>query len=199
LERGHSVSGVDISRDLVEIALRRNGDFGDRARFEVGSAEQLPWDTACFDVCLLPELLEHVSDWCSCLAEAVRVLRPGGTLYLSTTNVLCPLQQEFSLPLYSWYPAAAKRHFVKKALTDSPELANFATFPAVHWFSPYRLKKHLAECGMTVLDRFDLIDLANRGKSQRYVVRAIRRYRVLRLFGHVCTPSTTLVAHKVPR
>jgi 2-polyprenyl-3-methyl-5-hydroxy-6-metoxy-1,4-benzoquinol methylase len=77
------------------------------------------------DVCLLPELLEHVADWQSCLNEAARVLRPGGLLYLSTTNVLCPRQQEFNLPLYSFLGHMATPSTslvaVKSALRGEPD------------------------------------------------------------------------------
>lgn len=198
LEQGHSVKGVDISRDLVAVARERNARFGERAAYEVGSATQLPWADDTFDVCLLPELLEHVEDWQSCVNEAVRVLKPNGSLYLSTTNVLCPMQQEFNLPLYSWYPGWLKRHYVKRSLTTSPELVNFASYPAVHWFSAYGLKSYLAARGVTALDRFDLIDTDGRGTVARLVVRAVRSLPPLRLAGHFLTPSTVLVGMKHP-
>jgi 2-polyprenyl-3-methyl-5-hydroxy-6-metoxy-1,4-benzoquinol methylase len=98
-------------------------------------------------VCLLPELLEHVVEWMACLKETARILRPGGVLFLSTTNKLCPSQQEFSLPLYSWYPRPLKRHFEKLAVTKRPELENFARYPAVNWFSFYSLRSELSRLG----------------------------------------------------
>ncbi len=62
-------------------------------------------------------------------------MRPGGVLYLTTTSCLCPSQMEFRLPLYSWYPGFLKRRYERLAKTTRPELANFAIYPAVHWFS----------------------------------------------------------------
>jgi 2-polyprenyl-6-hydroxyphenyl methylase/3-demethylubiquinone-9 3-methyltransferase len=59
------------------------------------------WPNRSMDVCLVPELLEHVREWRECLADFARVLRPGGVLVLTTNNKLCPVQQEFNLPLYS--------------------------------------------------------------------------------------------------
>ena len=197
LEKGHSVRGLDISRDLVSVARERNREFGDRARFEVGSATDLPWDDETFDVCLLPELLEHVDDWQSCLEEAVRVLKRGGSLYVSTTNVLCPVQQEFNLPGYSWYPGFLKRYYEKCARTTRPELVNFASYPAVHWFSPYGLSRFLKHRNVTTLDRFDLIDLSSKGRAARIAVALIRVLPPLRLLGHVLTPSTVLVGTKL--
>jgi 2-polyprenyl-3-methyl-5-hydroxy-6-metoxy-1,4-benzoquinol methylase len=198
LEQGHSVRGVDISRDLVRLAQQRNASFGEQATFEVGSATSLPWEARLFDVCLMPELLEHVSDWRSCLTEAIRVLKPSGTLYLTTTNVLCPIQQEFTLPLYSWYPRRLKQYVVRRASSDAPQWANYASFPAVHWFNPYRLKSFLAAHGVRGLDRFDLIDVSGRSRGARLLVGGIRRLPPLRFLGHVMTPSTILVGQKAP-
>jgi 2-polyprenyl-3-methyl-5-hydroxy-6-metoxy-1,4-benzoquinol methylase len=196
LEAGHEVRGLDISRDLVELARSRNTAFGARASFEVGSATTLPWDSATFDICLLPELLEHVADWQSVLREGTRILRPGGSLYLSTTNVLCPSQREFELPLYSWYPGFMKRHYERLAVTTRPELVNYASYPALHWFSPYRLGRHLRALGFVSCDRFDLIDVDTKSRAARFLVRLVTKAPPLRFAGHVATASTVLVGHK---
>ena len=196
LSEGHRVRGVDISRDLIALARQRNADFESRARFDVGSATSLPWDSAQFDVCLLPELLEHVDDWRSCLAESIRVLKPGGTLFVSTTNVLSPRQQEFTLPLYSWYPSWMKKICVRKALTDAPQLANFATYPAVHWFSPYSIRKFLSEHDVDGFDRFDVVDMSGRGALTRALLASVKALPVLRFIGHVLTPATIIIGRK---
>ena len=148
------------------------------------------------DVCLLPELLEHVADWQACVREATRVLAPGGLLYLSTTNVLCPKQQEFNLPLYSWYPSALKRHCEHLATTTRPAIANYAKYPAVNWFSYYGLRSFLRPFGFRCLDRFDTMEAATKSPAQRIVLRALRGSSLLRFLGHVATPSTVLVAVK---
>ena len=123
-------------------------------------------------------------------------VRPGGLLYLSTTNVLCPKQQEFNLPLYSWYPGPLKRYCERLAVTTHPALANYAKYPAVHWFSFYQLRDFLAPLGLRCLDRFDLIDTTGRSLPARAVVRLLRAVPLLRFLGHVATPSTYLVAGK---
>jgi len=198
LEAGHVVRGLDISRDLVDLAQQRSAEFGERCSYEVGSAVSTPWSDESCDICLVPELLEHVADWESCLREAVRVLRRGGTLYISTTNILCPVQQEFALPLYSWYPPGLKRYFLEKTLTTSPHLANFASFPAFHWFSPYQLSAELRQLGVEALDRFDAMDAESKGLAARFVIAALRGNRALRFMGHVFTPSTALVGFREP-
>lgn len=193
---GHEVTGLDVNAPLLELARERAAKDGLTIQFDVGSATELPYGDARFDVCLMPELLEHVPDWQACLNEAVRVLRPGGLLYLSTTNALCPQQQEFNLPLYSWYPGFLKRRYEKLAITTRPELANHARYPAVHWFTPYGLARWLGQRKMDCLDRFDLIETAGRPLVQRAVVWALRSIAPLRFVGHVFTAGTSLMGFK---
>ena len=145
---------------------------------------------------MLPELLEHVADWRSCVAEAARVLRPGGMMHINTSSKLCPVQQEFNLPLYSWYPAPLKRYFERRSLTDWPSLANYAKYPAVNWFSYYGLRRHLEPMGFHCLDRFDLIDAGRKGAAGKAVIGAMRGSRLLRWLGHVATPYTLVLAIK---
>src|SRR5260370_20648382 len=118
----------------------------------------------------------------------MRVLRRGGILYLSTTNVLCPKQQEFKLPLYSWYPRFLKRHFERLAVTTRPQLVNHARYPAVHWFSYYRLSRFLASRGMKCFDRFAMLDAHEGSILRQIIVRLLKRSALLRFFGRVSTP-----------
>lgn len=50
----------------------------------VGVAESLPFADASFDVVVSTQMLEHTTDPAAVVAEAHRVLRPGGVLLLST-------------------------------------------------------------------------------------------------------------------
>src|SRR5262245_10794313 len=72
---GHRVTGIDVNEKLVTLARERAANERLAIRFDVGSATSLPWVDRSFDVCLLPELLEHVREWEVCLREAARVLR----------------------------------------------------------------------------------------------------------------------------
>ena len=98
-EDRHRVKCVDINAKLIELGRKRATERGLQVTFEVASAPAFPWLDQSLDVCCLPELLEHVEDWKRCMDEAVRVLRPGGILFLSTSNKLCPKQREFTVPL----------------------------------------------------------------------------------------------------
>jgi 2-polyprenyl-6-hydroxyphenyl methylase/3-demethylubiquinone-9 3-methyltransferase len=195
-ESGHRVRALDINEPLVSLARQRASMAGATIEFRVGSAAALPWPDQSADVCIALELLEHVPDWQSCLCEFVRILRPGGSLYLTTTNRLCPMQEEFNLPLYSWYPAPLKRHFERVALRR-PSIVNHARYPAVNWFTVFQLKKILEGYGCECLDRFDLIDLSRKGRFARFVVAAVRTLPPLRWLG-LCVGGTRVLAIKRP-
>ncbi len=193
-EMGHHVHGLDVNQPLVQLARERSHEAGHVVDFRVGSCTQLPWPDKSMDVCLMLELLEHVREWKECISECIRVLKPGGVLFITTSNKLCPIQCEFNLPLYSWYPAILKRHFERLASTTKPELANFAKYPAVNWFSFYQLRSFLSPHQMRCLDRFDLIDKTS--FPARVVVECIRRFPLLRWFAHAATSGTILLAFR---
>lgn len=191
-ERGHQVYGADIDKTLIALARERAREAGLGIAFEVAPATALPWPDRSMDLCIASGLLEHVADWRACLAEFVRILKPGGALYISTTNVPCPVQNQFRLPPYPWYPGFAKRHYHDLACTSGPELACCALSPAINWFTWYGLRKHLARHGLASMDRFDMLDPARRG----YAVRLLRALPPLRFALRLATPYTVLLAIK---
>jgi len=193
-ELGCQVHALDVSERLLELARKRSEEAGYTIDFRLGSAVDLPWPDASMDVCLVPELLEHVADWKSCLKEFARVLRPKGVLFLTTSNKLCPFQHEFNLPFYSWYPSRIKRYYERLAITSRKDLCNYASYPAVNWFTFYGLRTVLGQYGLRCYDRFDVMDLSKKGKMARLLVSAINMSPLLRWLAHVATPSTTVIA-----
>ena len=73
-----SVVGLDASEAFVARARHHVGD--PRARFEVGDATRLPWDTAASDVTVSGLVLNFVRDHDAMAREMARVTRPGGTV-----------------------------------------------------------------------------------------------------------------------
>lgn len=195
-ELGHHVSAIDVSAALVDIGRRRASEDNLDIKFDVGSATELPYPNSSMDVSLLPELLEHVADWQGCLDEAIRILKPGGVLYVSTTNFLCPMQNEFNLPLYSWYPGFLKRRFERLAVTTRPGLANYCKYPAVNWFSFYSLAAYLNKYGFRCLDRIDMVGNENVGALGKLAVSLARALPPLRFIGQVFTPGSIVFAIK---
>jgi SAM-dependent methyltransferase len=74
-----------IAADVSAVALGRARDRLPDARLvELEPDAPLPFEDGEFDLVLLAETLEHVRDVQVLLSEARRVLRPGGTLAVST-------------------------------------------------------------------------------------------------------------------
>jgi SAM-dependent methyltransferase len=80
---GHRFVGLDWSVDALRQARSRGLTL---VRSEVGSAS-LPIASGSADVVIMSELIEHLVDPDSALEEAWRVLKPAGTLLLSTPNL----------------------------------------------------------------------------------------------------------------
>ena len=78
----HVVGYRHVGVDLVDSALRQAVAHGvTPVRADVA---RLPLADGCADVVSAGEILEHVTDLSTVVAEACRVLRPGGTLVLDT-------------------------------------------------------------------------------------------------------------------
>jgi SAM-dependent methyltransferase len=75
------VTGADVSAVALERARRR---LPEERLVELEPDAPLPFADGEFDLVLLAETLEHVRDVQLLLSEVRRVLRPGGTLALTT-------------------------------------------------------------------------------------------------------------------
>jgi len=80
---GARVIGVEISESQMAGAVEQ--DDGRGARYLVGRAERLPLDDASVDIVVFMRSLHHVpaADLGAALAEARRVTRPGGAVYVA--------------------------------------------------------------------------------------------------------------------
>ncbi|WP_319574718.1 class I SAM-dependent methyltransferase [uncultured Desulfobacter sp.] len=195
-KEGHHVYGIDINSQLLEIAQKRAMEENLDIEFKCCSATKIPLSVSSVDFCLVPELLEHVNEWDKCLDEFSRILRPGGVLFISTSNRLCPFQQEFKLPLYSWYPKGIKRYYEKLAVTTKPQLVNFAKYPAINWFTFYQLRDELKKRSFISYDRFDAMNIDEFNFLKKQIAKILNLNELTKLLGHFVTPGTTIFGIK---
>ncbi|MDQ2969409.1 MAG: class I SAM-dependent methyltransferase [Actinomycetota bacterium] len=77
---GAVVTGSDLAPVLIETARRLAADEGLEIRYEVGDAEQLPYEDASFDIVSSSFGAMFAPDHSAVAGELARVTRPGGRL-----------------------------------------------------------------------------------------------------------------------
>ncbi|MCZ2811610.1 class I SAM-dependent methyltransferase [Modestobacter sp. VKM Ac-2977] len=73
--------GVEIFPASVADCRAAVRDLGDRVQVSQGDATRLSADDAAYDAVFGWHVLHHTEDWRAVVAEAARVLRPGGRFY----------------------------------------------------------------------------------------------------------------------
>jgi SAM-dependent methyltransferase len=85
---GAEAIGLDASREELALCRQRLELHGTPCPLVCGDGFRLPFPDRAFDVVASTEVLEHIRGRERWIAEACRVLRPGGVLYLSFPNLL---------------------------------------------------------------------------------------------------------------
>ncbi|MDO5505885.1 MAG: bifunctional 2-polyprenyl-6-hydroxyphenol methylase/3-demethylubiquinol 3-O-methyltransferase UbiG [Pseudoxanthomonas suwonensis] len=84
---GADVTAIDLAPDLIKVARLHQLESGVKVDYRLQSVEDLAAaEPAGFDVITCMEMLEHVPDPASILDACATLLKPGGTLFLSTLN-----------------------------------------------------------------------------------------------------------------
>jgi 2-polyprenyl-6-hydroxyphenyl methylase/3-demethylubiquinone-9 3-methyltransferase len=192
---GFEVTGVDLVPEFV--ALARESHPG--IRFESSPAEVLPFPDDSFDNVVLLSVLEHVEDWRKSLAEAVRVLRPGGVLYVSTTNRLAPNQHEIRyLWGFGYLPDRIRRAIFAYAMRSRPSLIHHTRFPAYHWFTYRSLANELRKLQATPHHWLSLLrDEDVPARYRRPFLHSLVRFALRHPWTTaLIVPTTTVLARK---
>ena len=131
-DAGYRVEGVDLSEGSLAVARRRVPDGLD-ATFRVADALALDAADGTYDAVLLLDMLEHVEEPDRVIAEAARVVRPGGVVVFNTFN---------RTPL-SWLVAV---HGLKAVTRDAPEHLHVWRL----FIPPETLRGHARAAGLEV-------------------------------------------------
>jgi len=99
-----TVSSVDI----VDERKEKSG-----YDFKLTNDESLPFDDEMFDIVIANHVIEHMPDQTKHISEVMRVLKPGGYLYLATPNKYWFTDPHYKLPFISWLPRSISAKYLK--------------------------------------------------------------------------------------
>jgi len=74
-KRGARVTGVDASREMLDVARTRASAAGVEVRFQAGDAHAVPFRDRSFDAAVSLRVLMHTPGWAQALGELCRVSR----------------------------------------------------------------------------------------------------------------------------
>lgn len=130
------VCGIDIdARRLREGAKTTPGLL-------LGVGEHLPFRSGEFDVVVLNEVIEHVTNDAATMREALRILRPGGRVVIYAPNRLYPFETHGiylgnrfvfgNIPFINWLPDPLRNRLVPhaRAYTKRGIRKTYGTLPA---------------------------------------------------------------------
>ena len=168
-DAGFHVTGVDLAEGALEAARRRVPE-GAVATFRTADALDLDIDDGAFDAVLLLDMLEHVDRPDRAIAEAGRVVRPGGVVVFSTFN---------QTPL-AWLLAI---HGFKFVVRDAPKHIHVWDL----FIPPADLRGYVADAGLVVDEIRGMRPAFNGG-----FVRSILRRRIDPGFRFTYTDSLSV-------
>lgn len=100
--------GVDMTDDMLELARRNAREAGvENVEFRMGEIEDLPLDDASVDVVISNCVINLSADKPRVLAEAFRVLRPGGRFAVSDVVVRGSVPDDLRASMEAWIGCTA--------------------------------------------------------------------------------------------
>ena len=103
-EHCRSVKGIEPSKPLYDFAVAWVQQVGIRnVLFQNLSVESLH-DLEQYDLAVLDNVFEHISDQPKALCQLAQSLRPGGLLFMIVPNKLWPIEVHYGLPFLSYLP-----------------------------------------------------------------------------------------------
>lgn len=145
-DRVERVVGVDQSQQAITFAssLVKNSS-PEKINFVRSDLENLPFKKNSFSKIILFEVVEHLtlSQYKKIIKELYRILKPGGSLYLTTPNLFSPwpLLEKF-LDFFRLVPSLEEQHILKLTPKKISQMVNQNGFQikemgTMNHFSPW--------------------------------------------------------------
>jgi len=98
-----TVTGIDMTPAMVAKARRSVAETGlANVTIVEGSAEELPFESASFDVVISNGVIDLIPDKDAVFSEIARVLRPGGRIQLADVTIRRPVSEEGKRNIDLW-------------------------------------------------------------------------------------------------
>lgn len=168
---GAKPTGIDIEKDLYDIALRQKEAYGADIDFHLYDGFKLPFPSNEFDMAVSVSVLEHTTDPVMYLSEIMRVLKPGGFLYLGFPNKLWPMETHTRIPMLTYLPAFVRPRVVSLLGRNPLEENN------LHFYNYFNLQKMLKQSA----GEYVWSIIPEEGKSKNIIKKIIKK--ILGFFG----------------
>ena len=133
-ERGCEVSGVEADPNVARVAAALGLDV------RIGLFDATDYTPSSFDVVTMDQVIEHVTAPLEVLAGVRTVLKPGGSLVLSTPNAGSVIARLFGRRWINWHAPYHLHFFSRDSLARAADAAGLAletleTITSPEWLS----------------------------------------------------------------
>ncbi len=103
LLQGFEAYGIDCCEWKMNFCKQKIDDFNFpqewKERFIFGYGEKLPFEDESLDIVSSWYVLEHVDDWKICIKEMLRVLKPGGAIFLNGPDYRNSFEEHYHMDI----------------------------------------------------------------------------------------------------
>jgi ubiquinone/menaquinone biosynthesis C-methylase UbiE len=154
LREGQDVYGIEPESWKLEYFALKVAELGGPDewihRLVCGVGESLPWPEHTFDVVSCYQTIEHVASVQDCLAEMLRVLKPGGHLHIRAPDYRSFFEPHYRLPFLPRMNRTLATHYLR--LMRRPA----AGLKTLHWVTEPDIRSAiLAACPTAVIESIE--------------------------------------------
>jgi SAM-dependent methyltransferase len=197
-KQGYDIKGIEISRQLIDLARHNAAKAGVDVDVSLGNIETLDIGNNEYDAIIASSVFEHVERWEPALERVYRALKPGGVFWFDSTNKFSFVSGEFEFPLYGWLPDSWRFKLRRwKQGDDIMKLGidfNQFTYPVLR-----RAFKRVGFSAIDFIDFKDVTAIKTGAAWKRGALVGLKSLKPLKHLALTFAPATIFVCIKSPR